>query len=556
MLCYTLTCIKGVETVVTYKEELYTEIRKRLTRLAVIVSMVIVLLLALLFLFIENYQLKYDTQQVVTFFKELDKKGEQVLHDINQSVVPSYLEGNNNERKLYADYYKILNDTDLTADLLVINKKGETAVSIGQSPVFLSPFYLKEMCLETGDTIKKIQRGMNGSMYFLLSRRIEKSDFYSILVIDSHIFNQMGIQFGTNYAIADQLDNVLVSNRPDFIESHKLNHQWLMYPFFFKGGNLYLSKLTTINASTTLYTYIITFPLIYFILFSFIVTSALFYLLWHQSERLAQGIASKQTQDINQLVAETMRLKKGNNYPIKLKTNREFQFLIDNINNMVEERDKLLQQQIILERQNFSYERKVLEAQFNPHFIYNTLEAIRVTSHFDPGITDRLILSLNRVLRYSVDFSSDHACLGKDTQIIKDFLEVNFIRFENFSYDIVVDDELMSFPVPKLFLLPLVENAIKYGMKVRQDLSISIRCYRVNDEIYFEVSDNGPGFTREKIETIHQIKEEGTQHGLVNSYRRLKHLYPNSSLTISNQKEGATVKFSVWGIENGHNSCS
>ena len=195
---------------VTYKEELYTEIRKRLTRLAVIVSMVIVLLLALLFLFIENYQLKYDTQQVVTFFKELDKKGEQVLHDINQSVVPSYLEGNNNERKLYADYYKILNDTDLTADLLVINKKGETAVSIGQSPVFLSPFYLKDMCLETGDTIKKIQRGMNGSMYFLLSRRIEKSDFYSILVIDSHIFNQMGIQFGTNYAIADQLDNVLV----------------------------------------------------------------------------------------------------------------------------------------------------------------------------------------------------------------------------------------------------------------------------------------------------------------------------------------------------------
>lgn len=541
---------------VTYKEELYTEIRKRLTKLAVFVSLLIVFLLASLFLFIENYQLKYDTQQVLNFFDELDKKGERLLTELNESVIPKYVSNEKKERQFYTDYYQEMNSMGISADLMVITKQGDVTLSVGQASIGLSPYYLKSMCQENGRMTRKIQRDINGMMYVIMCSRVKNSDYYSLLIINSTVFNQMGIEFGTKYVISDNLDNILVKNSSNFVTGHKINHKKLLSPLFLENGNLYLSQVTKINKETTLYTYLMTFPLIYFLLFSLVVTSALLYLLWHQSERLAQGISNKQTKEINQLVAETKRLKEGQSHNISLKTNQEFQFLIDNINNMIEERDKLVQQQLVLERQNFHYERKVLEAQFNPHFIYNTLEAIRVTSHFDPGIADRLILSLNRVLRYSVDFSKEFACLGKDSQIIKDFLEVNKIRFDKFSYDIEIDQELEAFPVPKLFLLPLVENAIKYGMKVRQDLFITIHCYKEDDVIHFEVGDNGPGFKEEQLNRVNYLSEDETHHGLINSYRRLKHSYPNSSMSVCNQKEGAIVKFSVWGIEDDKNSCS
>lgn len=532
---------------ITYKEELYTEIRKRLTKLAVFFSLLIIFLLGMLFLFIENYQIKYDTKQVTSFFEIIDKKAEKVLHEINASILPNYLKEGSTERTLYSDYYEQLHRVDLPADLMVINKDGDVRLSIGESSLVLSSYYLKDMYRKDKQVVRKIQRGIDGTTYFLIGSKVKNSDYYSILIIDSYIFNQIGIEFGTKYVMTDYLDNVLVSNSQTFITSHKLNRQSLLFPIFIKNGNLYLSKVTKVNETSTLYTYLVTFPLLYFIFFSLVVMIALLSLLWKQSERLAQEISNKQTKEIEKLVVETKRLKEGDSYSIELKTNQEFQFLIDNINKMVEEREKLLQQQLVLERENFNYERKVLEAQFNPHFIYNTLEAIRVTSHFDPGITDKLILSLNRVLRYSVDFSSDHVCLGKDSQIIKDFLEVNAIRFDKFSYQIIIDEELMSFPVPKLFLLPLVENSIKYGMKVRKDLSIIISCYQIDNNIYFEVEDNGPGFTVDQIENINKIKENNTHHGLVNSYRRLKHLYPKSSLSICNKTEGTVVKFSVWG---------
>ena len=78
----------------------------------------------------------------------------------------------------------------------------------------------------------------------------------------------------------------------------------------------------------------------------------------------------------------------------------------------------------------------MLEAQFNPHFLYNTLETIKITSMIDASITQDLIQNLTRILRYSVTELEKETTLGKDLEIIEAYLKIHQIRFEQFSYHI------------------------------------------------------------------------------------------------------------------------
>ena len=542
---------KGVGLLmISYKKELYTDIRSHLSRLALFVSLLLVVALASLFLFIEKYQISADTEVITTYYQQIEKNAFGVLKQLNKKVIPNYLAQKSSERQLYAEYYDVSKDYSAFSDLLVLNNKGDISFVTGDIKRHLSPAYLS-MMVESSQTndFMKIQRGLLGKTFLLFFSKIPKTDDYSILVLSDNVFNLVPLQYGTHFAITDKYDNVFAKNSSNFIEGdlEKINRDVLSKPIFLENNHLYLSKQQAFSDKIMIYTNLMTFPITSFFWFCLFLMLLLLFLLTLQSEKLAQTIAKKNNKHIKKLVGETSLVTEGKQSKIEIETNVEFQFLIDSINEMVGEKENLLTQQLFLERQNASFEKKVLESQFNPHFIYNTLETIRVTSHFDPGIADKLILSLNRVLRYSIDYTTKETTLEDDLNIIKDFLEVNNIRFDKFSYMIEVEDDLLQTVVPKLFLLPVVENALKYGMATRTDLKIIIKCYKGESGLYFDIIDNGPGFEPSRIEEIYHAFDSYSHHGLINSYRRLKMTYPFSDLIIKNREsEGAIVRFNIW----------
>lgn len=539
----------------SYRKEIYTETRKRLTNLAILVSIVLVVSLTSLFLLIENFQLNQDTEKLENHYQSLKESSFDKLALLNRGVISQFLNHTVNERQLYRTYYDQVKSISPEANLLVIDEMGQVAFSTGRIEQKLSPYYLKVVINKSShQDLIKIQRDAQGKKYILFFSKIANTTYHSILVIEEEIFNRLTPEYGTQFILADKYDNSYVKNTQLFIEGDlkKVDSSKLKSFYVIENDNLYINQFKRLDDSVYLYTFLMTFPVKFLILFSLFVLIVMLSFFTVQSNRLAKSIADKNTKEIDSLSKELLEVKSGSQTKIKMATNIEFQFLIDNINDMVIERDKLLKQQLSLERQNYVYEKKVLESQFNPHFIYNTLETIRVTSHFDPGIADKLILSLNRVLRYSVDFTSNDTCLVRDLDIIQDFLEVNFIRFEKFTYQVKVESNLKSLLVPKLFLLPIVENSIKYGMGVRNDLSIKINGYLDKDKIILDVTDNGPGFSNQIIQSIHQMKVSSSQthHGIINSYRRLKMSYPQSEIVIINHLEGATVRFIIWGEKN------
>lgn len=532
----------------TYYKELYIEIRKRLIKLAVFTSLLLILALTVFFLFLEKYQIESDTKEALGFYTTLKADTFELLHHMNQEVVPHYMDGQMNERQFYTSYYEKNTQLPKDASLMVMEESGNILLATNDTPAQLSTHYLKIVTdVNKGNDVVKVQRGLNGERYMLFFSKVPDRSVYSILIFEDSLFTGEGLTYGTKFIISDKYNNVFVKNTTLFDEktAHKIDATDFNYPYMIANKELYLTTKKQMDDTIYLYTFLMTFPLPSFLLFMLLTTIVLLLLFSIQSNQLAGRIAKKNTEQIEALVDQMARIKAGDTKQILMSTNREFQFLIDNINELVQEKERLMNQQMTLERQNHFYEKKVLESQFNSHFIYNTLEAIRVTSHFDPGVADKLILSLNRVLRYSAGFTSTDTTLEKDLSIIEDFLQVNLIRFDQFHYEITLEPGIEDLSIPKLFLLPIVENALKYGMQDRDDLTLSIQCYCDEQWLYFDVKDNGPGFSIESLWSIDDDSYESTHHGLINSYKRLKISYPGAKMTVTNQEEGALVRFKI-----------
>lgn len=540
----------------SFQEELNQEIKKRFSLLAILVSAFLFLLLILFVFAIQYYQLTLETNNIRKNFHEDQAGYKRILNTMNQNSIPLFLKKEKTDREIYSEYYELSAENLSRGILVIMDKAGSikfTTQQTGQNPV-ISPNYLKTILSGNNyhHSMRRITKGEDSNHYLLMINTVREEGTelgYSAILLNGNNFLPAGLYYGTNYVIADQFDNVYANNANHFIIGtlKKINANIFNQFLFSHDRQLYLSKKSLIGQNIYLYTYSMIFPISVLALFG--ITSALiiFLVLFYYSKRLAAKIAIRNTVSIEMLVDETKKIRIGEKQKIEIHTEDEFEFLADNINEMMEELNRLIQMKIFLEKKKNLYEIKMLEAQFHPHFLYNTLENIRITSKIDTDLSERLILSLNRVLRYSIDHANEKSNLIDDLAILQDFLEVTKIRFEKFIYTIDVEKDLHMIQIPRLFLLPIVENAIKYGMKERNDLKVAVAVFSKGEEIIFEVRDNGPGFEEELIEKIYlQYEEEETHHGLINSYRRLKIEYPFLDLRIFNHEKGACVQFVVW----------
>lgn len=192
-----------------------------------------------------------------------------------------------------------------------------------------------------------------------------------------------------------------------------------------------------------------------------------------------------------------------------------------------------------------------LQAQINPHFIYNTLNIISAksmeSSNYDViEICDQFA----QMLRYSTDMSSRTATMAEEIENVHNYLMLAKARYENnLEFAIDVPENLGSITVPKLTLQPLVENALTHGYNELRKLTVT---GRIEDEkLILCIRDNGTGFSENRLQKLQEgirriengtlsIEESGGHIGLLNTCLRL-HFYSNGQMHISIHNDSGAV---------------
>ena len=244
-------------------------------------------------------------------------------------------------------------------------------------------------------------------------------------------------------------------------------------------------------------------------------------------------------------IIDSMKSFQKGDFNIKLERTgiREFDELSVTFNIMVHRIELLLKKTREEEAKSAEAERKALESQMNPHFLFNTLNSIKALAkmHGEMEIY-QTTLRLGKLLRSSIDNRKDSATIRESLDLVECYLMIQKLRFgDRLSYDICVDDSLLGTETPKLVLQPIVENAVTHGLEEKiGEWNILIAVRRNGPRLLMQVRDNGIGF-----QTIPDMKDlENSQHtGLYNVYRRLELRYGNDfTLTIGSRPgEGSVI---------------
>ena len=142
-------------------------------------------------------------------------------------------------------------------------------------------------------------------------------------------------------------------------------------------------------------------------------------------------------------------------------------------------------------------ELKSLQARMNPHFLYNSLNAIAGLTMTDPGKAEEMTLQLSRLFRYSMGSQhSNTITVREEIDILNTYLAIEKVRFgDRIRFDVTVDDACRMLTIPRFLLQPLVENALKHGLKdTLQQGELSVSITRTDQELMISVADNGSPF--------------------------------------------------------------
>jgi sensor histidine kinase YesM len=177
-----------------------------------------------------------------------------------------------------------------------------------------------------------------------------------------------------------------------------------------------------------------------------------------------------------------------------------------------------------------------LKMQLQPHFLFNTLNAISALLHRDPEAADRMIARLGDFLRMTLENDGGHeVALSQEMMFLKCYLSIEEVRFgDRLTTRFDVDQGALSALVPNLILQPIVENAIRHGVgRIVGEGRIEIAATRTGGRLRLDVKDNGPG-CGERAEG-----EIPSGVGLLNTRRRLQQLYGDRcGLQVTNPHEG------------------
>ena len=226
----------------------------------------------------------------------------------------------------------------------------------------------------------------------------------------------------------------------------------------------------------------------------------------------ALSFVNRMTSPLRDLAGLMRIVQSGNfNVNMEIQSDDEIGMLSNSFNVMVAKINTLMKDLYEEHEKLRISEMKTLEAQINPHFLYNTLESIiwlaRGGQNED---VVRLVFSLTNLLRIGLSRGRTLVTIEEEIEHIKNYLVIQEVRFEDeFESVISIPESILKNKTLKLILQPLIENSIYHGiMKMEEKGEILISSDCSDNDIYFRVKDTGPGIEAEEVEKLNRNLEE------------------------------------------------
>lgn len=212
--------------------------------------------------------------------------------------------------------------------------------------------------------------------------------------------------------------------------------------------------------------------------------------------------------------------------------------LASSYNYMVKRIGTLAKEQYILGQSIKSAELELLQAQINPHFLYNTMDMINWMSYDNRGEEIRKITrSLSTFYKLSLSKGNNIIPLSDELKHVSLYMEIQNYRLQNnIDFKIFCEDQLKGYLIPKITLQPIVENAVLHGILYKEDKKgyVHITCLETEDKVDIIVEDNGIGMGSNQIEKLLDEDKQDSGYGLKNIQTRL--------MLTFNEKGGLTIE--------------
>lgn len=231
---------------------------------------------------------------------------------------------------------------------------------------------------------------------------------------------------------------------------------------------------------------------------------------------------------------------------------RSYNLMVLKIRNLIEVVFKGNAEKQSLELSKKEAELKAVQSQVNPHFLFNTLETIRMRSLLKRETeTADIIGQLAILFRKSMDWGSDYSTIEEEISFVEKYINIQRYRFgDKIKYYHYITEACKNYKLPKLAIATFIENACIHGIEATvNDGIISLTITKSSEYLFIEISDNGRGFEREKHEEVCRMIEyadskmlyEAKSTGILNAFLRLKmYCDGNISFDIDSTLENGT----------------
>lgn len=267
---------------------------------------------------------------------------------------------------------------------------------------------------------------------------------------------------------------------------------------------------------------------------------------------LAIRMSEKITSPLHNLVLSAENAASGDFSPQKadLQADTEIQILIDAFNNMMDNTAALikeLEEKAELERLLNKAELEALTAQINPHFLFNTLNAINSLAMIEEAEqTGQMIESLSEILRYYLQAGQKEISLKEELHLIRQYLKIQKTRFgKRLQTELSVSGDIEQFRIPPMLLQPIVENAVKHGLEPKEGSgSLRISAVVESEKLVIQIRDDGVGITPDMQEELQKDSPVDKEHiGVRNVKRRMEMFYGTGSFLLKSEPGNTVFTF-------------
>lgn len=340
---------------------------------------------------------------------------------------------------------------------------------------------------------------------------------------------------GNNYSLLDSMDRFIIEPDPEGFHEDE-NDRYYISSTQILDGRLAVHSISPMGSQTRFFESIAALiSLIFIMLIAFVYIST-------------KNMAVKKTRDLYTIIDAMEQVKGGDlDSHIDSVASDEFKVISDSYNIMVESLKEQIEKNKEMGKLVAVSQAQQLQSQFNPHFLFNTLENIRFLTKLDPDSASKMILNLSTLLRYSIDTIEDTVPFEKDAAYTENYMSILKARFnDRFSYTLDISEEAKECVIPKLIIQPMIENAVKYGFGERDCLEVKIRGEVADGLLKITCEDNGTGMDRENLTAVRGLLEQQTNRsghsGLYNIHRRIQISYgADYGVEIFSEKEKGTM---------------